>query len=238
MNRPRVTVWNEYVTEKTQPEAAAIYPQGMHEALADYLRSEGMTVATATLEQLEHGLTEARLAETDVLLWWGLKAHDLVDDQVVDRVYQRVLDGMGLIALHSAHHAKIFRKLMGTTGNLKWRVAAERERIWLVAPAHPICAGLPEYIELEQEEMYGECFDVPVPEELVLLSWFQGGEVFRSGCCYTRGRGKIFYFRPGHQTYPTFHHPQILRLIRNAVEWAVPVHTNEGSIHRPGGGSL
>jgi trehalose utilization protein len=145
-----------------------------------------------------------------------------VSDTVVQRVHQRVLDGMGLIVLHSGHYSKIFKRLMGTTCELKWREADEHERIWVVEPGHPITNGLGQYFEIEQEEMYGERFDVPAPETLVLLSWFPGGEVFRSGCCYTRGRGKIFYFRPGHETYPTYFHPQVRRVIANAVRWAAP----------------
>ena len=163
------------------------------------------------------------LGGTDVLLWWGHKAHAEVADAVVDRIQARVLDGMGLIVLHSAHFSKIFKRLMGTGCNLKWREADERERLWVVAPGHPIAAGLPERIDLEREEMYGEHFDIPAPDELVFVSWFQGGEVFRSGCCFHRGAGRIFYFRPGHETYPTYHQPLIQQVIANAVRWAAPV---------------
>jgi trehalose utilization protein len=147
-------------------------------------------------------------------------AHEEVADEIVERVHARVLEGMGLIMLHSGHYSKIFRKLLGTTCALKWREADEKERLWVVNPAHPITAGIGEYIELQQEEMYGEHFDIPAPEELIFLSWFAGGEVFRSGCTYTRGQGKIFYFRPGHETYPTYHNKEIIRVIANAVRWA------------------
>jgi trehalose utilization protein len=215
----RVTVWNEFRHERSNPQVAAIYPEGIHAVLAEPLRAVGHEVRTATLDEAEHGLDEAVLAATDVLLWWGHKAHAEVADAVVDRVQARVLDGMGLIALHSAHYSKIFKRLMGTRCDLKWRVAAERELLWVVAPGHPIAAGLPERIELGHEEMYGEPFDVPAPDELVLLSWFEGGEVFRSGCCYTRGKGRVFYFRPGHETYPTYHDPLIQRVVANAVRW-------------------
>lgn len=218
----RVLIWNEGRHEKHNPHVQALYPQGIHAAIGDYLRGEGFIVSTATLDEPEHGLSDAALAATDVLIWWGHIAHDEVRDEIVARVHRRVLDGMGFIALHSAHHAKIFRRLMGTTCDLKWREMGERERVWVVAPHHPIAAGLDESFVIEHEEMYGEFFDVPAPETLVFISWFQGGEVFRSGCCYTRGRGKIFYFRPGHETYPTYHHPQVLRVIANAVRWAAP----------------
>ncbi|MEK0082427.1 ThuA domain-containing protein [Benzoatithermus flavus] len=219
----RVTIWNEFRHERSNPAVAAIYPEGIHAALAAPLRAAGHAVRTATLDEPEHGLSAEALAATDVLLWWGHKAHDAVQDEVAARVQARVLDGMGLVALHSAHFSKPFKRLMGTSCDLKWRVADERERLWVVAPGHPIAAGLPERIELEREEMYGEPFDVPPPEELVLVSWFQGGEVFRSGCCWRRDRGRIFYFRPGHETYPSYHHPLIRRVVLNAVRWAAPV---------------
>jgi trehalose utilization protein len=218
----RVTVWNEFRHERANEAVRAHYPDGIHEALAAPLRAAGHEVRTATLDEPEHGLPEAVLAATDVLLWWGHKAHAEVADAVVDRVQARVLAGMGLIALHSAHFSKIFKRLMGTSCDLKWRVAGERERLWVVEPGHPIAAGLPERIEVAPEEMYGEPFDVPAPEELVFLSWFEGGEVFRSGCCYRRGLGRVFYFRPGHETYPTYHHPLVQRVLQNAVTWAAP----------------
>jgi trehalose utilization protein len=222
-NSPRVTVWNEYRHEKTHAEVAQVYPDGIHEAIAKHLRAAGLEVRTATLDEPEHGLTADVLAQTDVLIWWGHMAHGEVKDEVVDRVYQWVLDGMGLIVLHSGHFSKIFKKLMGTTCNLKWREAGEKERMWVIEPGHPIAEGVGEYFEIPHAEMYGERFDVPAPDALVLVSWFQGGEVFRSGCCYRRGRGKIFYFRPGHETYPIFYQPEVLRVIANGVRWAAPV---------------
>jgi trehalose utilization protein len=224
MNPPlRVTVWNEFRHERSNPAVGAVYPDGIHEALAAPLRAAGHAVRTATLDQPGHGLGGEVLDTTDVLLWWGHKAHGDVPDELAERVQARVLAGMGLIALHSAHFSKPFKRLMGTGCDLKWRIADERERLWVVAPGHPIAAGLPERIELEEEEMYGEPFDIPPPEELVLVSWFQGGEVFRSGCCFRRGQGRIFYFRPGHETYPTYHQPLIQQVIANAVLWAAPV---------------
>lgn len=219
----RVTVWNEFRHERKNPKVAAIYPEGLHAAIAAGLQQEpGLVVRTATLDEPDHGLTPEVLDSTDVLIWWGHVAHHEVSDAVVDRVHKRVLDGMGLVVLHSGHFSKIFKRLMGTTCDLKWREAGEKERIWVVEPGHPIAAGLPEYFEIEQEEMYGERFDIPAPDTLVFVSWFPGGEVFRSGCCYERGRGKIFYFRPGHETYPTYHHPLVRKVIANAVRWAAP----------------
>jgi len=224
MNNPiRVTVWNEYRHEKLDEKVARIYPEGIHGAIAGYLRAQpGMEVRTATLDEPQHGLSDEVLAQTDVLTWWGHMAHAEVSDEVVDKIQARILEGMGLIVLHSAHFSKIFRRMMGTTCNLKWREAGERERLWVVEPGHPIAEGLGEFIEIPHAEMYGERFDIPQPDALVFISWFQGGEVFRSGCCFHRGRGKIFYFRPGHETYPIFHQEEVLKVIANAVRWAAP----------------
>jgi len=220
----RITVWGEFRHEKRNPAVAAIYPDGMHNAIANALKAHSdFSVRTATLDEPEHGLTAEVLDNTDVLTWWGHLAHGEVNDAVVAHVKQRVLDGMGLIVLHSAHFSKIFKTLMGTSCDLKWREANDHERIWVLEPGHPIAAGLGETIELDKEEMYGERFDIPQPDELIFVSWFTGGEVFRSGCTYHRGAGKIFYFRPGHETYPTYHHPDVQRVIANAVRWAAPV---------------
>jgi trehalose utilization protein len=230
----RVTVWNEFRHEKSHAEVTKVYPQGIHEAIAEGLREEGYVVRTATLDEPEHGLTEAVLADTDVLTWWGHMAHGDVSDAIVDRVQKRVLEGMGLIVLHSGHFSKIFKRLMGTSCDLKWREANERERLWVVEPGHPIVEGLGEYFEIPHEEMYGEHFDIPQPDTLVLVSWFQGGEVFRSGCCYHRGQGKIFYFRPGHETFPTYYQAEVRRVIANGVRWAAPVARDRMSYgHRP-----
>ncbi len=222
MSDIRVTVWNENRHEQHDKRVAAIYPEGIHGALAAPLRKAGFQVRAATLDEPEHGLSAEVLDTTDVLIWWGHLAHNEVSDEIVARVQQRILDGMGLIVLHSGHFSKLFKRLMGTSCNLKWREANDHERLWVVAPGHPITEGLGEYFEIEHEEMYGEHFDVPPPETLIFVSWFSGGEIFRSGCCYTRGRGKIFYFRPGHETLPTYHHPEVQRVITNAVRWAAP----------------
>jgi trehalose utilization protein len=220
----RVTVWNEHVHERRDASVARVYPQGMHGAIADGLRRElgdAATVRVATLDEPDHGLTAEVLAETDVLTWWGHAAHDQVADAVVERVHDRVLEGMGLVALHSTHYAKIFKRLMGTSCALRWRSdpGGERELVWTVNPGHPIAARVPQPIVIPQQEMYGEYFDIPPPEALVFISSFAGGEVFRSGCCYTRGAGRVFYFGPGDQEFPVYHHPDVQRVIANAVVW-------------------
>lgn len=216
-----VTIWNEYRHEKQDEAVRKVYPDGIHEQLKSFLK-EDFRVKTATLDELEHGLTEDVLNETDVLIWWGHIAHGDVSDEIVNRVHQRVLEGMGLIVLHSAHMSKIFIKLMGTSCDLKWREADEKCRIWNVNPSHQIVEGVGEYIELEREEMYGEHFDIPAPDELIFINWYEGGEVFRGGCTYRRGNGKIFYFQPGHETYPTYYNEKIQRVIKNAVNWCNP----------------
>jgi len=219
-----VIVWNEFQHERQSSAIAEIYPDGMHQVIAQALRvgDADLEVGTATLDQPEHGLSEERLAGCDVLVWWGHKAHDQVDDAIVDRVQKRVLEGMGLIVLHSGHFSKIFRRMMGTNCSLKWREADEKERVWVVEPSHPIAAGLGEYFELPYEEMYGERFDIPQPDSTVFISWFEGGEVFRSGCTWERGHGRIFYFRPGHEAYPTYYDANVQKVLNNAVRWAAP----------------
>ena len=222
----RVTVWNEFQHEKMDKSVREIYPDGMHEVVAGHLRrSSDMEVRTATLEQPDHGLTQEVLDSTDVLTWWGHRAHREVSDEVAARVHQRVLSGMGFLALHSAHFSKPFRLLMGTNCSLKWRADGERERIWNIAPGHPITQGIGEYFELPKTEMYGERFDIPEPDKLIFISWFQGGEVFRSGCTWDRGNGKVFYFRPGDQEFPVYYDANVLKVIENAVRWAAPLVT-------------
>ena len=222
----RVTIWNEFIHERSKPEVRELYPEGIHTTIKDALLpllGDGFQVGCATLDQPEHGLTDEVLEQTDVLLWWGHAAHDQVDDAVVAKVQRRVLAGMGLIVLHSGHASKIFQRLMGTTCMLRWRDAGELERLWIVAPGHPILAGIDQpYFELPVAEMYGEHFDIPEPDELLLISWFEGGEVFRSGCTFRRGQGRIFYFRPGHETFPIYHNLNVQRILANAVAWATP----------------
>ena len=217
----RTLIWHEHRHEQTNTLVAKLYPKGMHGALKDgFAGHKDFSVDTALLDDPEHGLTVERLAETDVLLWWGHVAHGEVTDEIVERVAQRVWEGMGLIVLHSGHFSKIFKRLMGTPCALKWREAGEVERLWITNRNHPIAAGLPEMIEIEHEEMYGEPFSIPEPMETLMISWFEGGEVFRSGCTWQRGAGRIFYFRPGHEAYPTYYNSEVLQVIRNATRWA------------------
>ena len=229
----RVTVWNEGVHEKINNEVAGVYPAGIHGCIKNFLSSQDdMVIRTATLAQRRCGLSDEVLENTDVLIWWGHMAHDKVPDKLVEKIHKRVLGGMGLVVLHSGHHSKIFKSLMGTTCNLSWR-DGDRERIWTVNPSHPIAKGVPESFNIPVEEMYGERFDIPEPDELVFLGGFAGGEVFRSGCCWQRGLGKIFYFQPGHETNPTFHIKHVQRIIINAVRWATPANAIDEALACP-----
>ena len=219
----RVMVWNEGRHEKTNPVVQKAYPEGIHGAIAKGLSEDGdLDIRTATLDEPEHGLTEEVVANQDVVLWWGHGAHHEVQDVVVDRVQKRVLEGMGLVVLHSGHFSKIFRRLMGTNCSLKWREMKERERLWNIEPGHPVTEGIGEYFEIPHEEMYGERFDIPTPDKVVLIGLFQGGEVFRSGCCWDRGHGRVFYFQPGHETYPIYYDANVQKVITNGVRWAAP----------------
>lgn len=217
----KATVYNEFIHEQRDESIARIYPAGIHKAIAGCLNEQpDIDARTATLDEPEHGLGDAVLAETDVLVWWGHMAHDRIRDEVVERVHERVLKGMGLIVLHSGHHSKIFKRLMGTSCSLSWRENNERERLWVVSPSHPIVQGLDSSIVIPAAETYGEFFDIPDPDELIFISWFEGGEVFRSGATWHRGQGRIFYFRPGHETYPIYTQEEVQRVLINAVRWA------------------
>ena len=231
MKKIRVTIWNEYSHERTDEKIGKIYPDGIHGAIASKLSANAdFEIRTATLDMPEHGLTDEVLANTDVLLWWSHRENQTVSGEIAEKVKNRVLDGMGFIPIHSAHLCKPFKLLMGTICRLKWRENDEKERIWVIEPSHPIAEGLPEYIELPQEETYGERFEIPAPDEVVFMSWFSGGEVFRSGCCWKRGLGRVFYFRPGHEEYPTYYRDDITKILTNAIRWAAPLQFTPPSL--------
>ena len=218
----KVTVWNEYKHEREYENIGKVYPEGIHGCIAGFLGKEGdIQVRTATFDMPEHGLTREVLDDTDVLIIWSHALQDEFSDEVAERVQQHVLSGMGLIALHSAHFSKIVKRLLGTTMTLKWK-HGEQEKLWCLMPTHPIAAGIPEKIEIPKEEMYGEYFDIPKPDDVIFAGWFSGGQVFRSGCTFTRGLGKIFYFQPGHEEYPIYQMPEIQQIITNAVRYCAP----------------
>ncbi len=217
-----VTVWNEFRHEREDDEVKAVYPDGIHNCIKEFLqKDEELNVRTATLDEECCGLTDDVLNSTDVLIWWGHCHHEKVPDELVEKIYNRVMCGMGFIALHSAHFSKPFKRLMGSTCSLKWR-DGDRERLWCVLPSHEIAKDVPEQIVIPVEEMYGERFDVPTPDELIFIGWFSGGEVFRSGCAWNKGLGRVFYFQPGHESNPTYHIEAVQKIITNAVHWANP----------------
>lgn len=220
----KVTVFNEFRHEKTDSNVKAIYPNGIHNTLKEMLSDDEITVRTVTLDDPECGLTDEVLRDTDVLMWWGHVAHNDVPDEVAQRVQRAVLDGMGFISLHSAHHSKPFKLLMGTTCNLTWREDGDYELVWNCKPSHPIAQGIGRFIKLDHEESYGEPFDIPEPDELIFIGSHASGEVFRAGCCFKRGNGNIFYFQPGHETFPTFKNAEVVRVLKNAIYWARPIY--------------
>ena len=246
----KVTVWNENIQENgikfmpqlqdaTDPRALGfknflesnmanirkIHPDGIHMTIKGILEEDPdqeFVVRTVTLDMPECGLTQEVIDDTDVLIWWAHIAHDRVPDEIAKRVKDAVLKGMGFIALHSAHPSKPLQMILGTSGSLQWR-EGDRSRVWCTCPTHPIAKGIPLSFELPEEEMYGEYFDIPKPDDQVFISWFAGGEVFRSGCTWTRGYGKVFYFQPGHETQGSYLIPEVRQIIRNAAKWAAPV---------------
>ena len=220
-----VTVWSEYRHEKTEDYVRAIYPGGLHAAIGKALEEDGdIKVTLATLDDPEQGLPDSVLNNTDVLFWWGHLAHGEVSDELVARIVRRVYGGMGFVALHSGHHSKPFKAIVGTTGNLLWG-ATKPEVIWNINPTHPIAKGIPSHFKLESEEIYAEPFQIPEPDELVFLSWYETGYAFRGGCCWKRGAGKVFYFQPGHESVPTYHNSTVQQILRNAAHWAAPAET-------------
>ena len=221
----RVLIWNEFYHEQFKEKIQKVYPEGIHRALAEFLgREEDISVRTATLYDEHCGITKEILDETDVLLWWGHAKHGEVPDEVAELVRDAVLDGMGAIFLHSAHHSKPFRLLMGTPCHLTWRESEDREVLWVIDPAHPITRDIDRYFVLPAEETYGEPFIVPNPDKVLLIGNYSGGEVFRSGCLDERGNGRIFYFQPGHETFPTYKDPNVQSIIRNAVRFLAPTY--------------
>lgn len=222
-----VTIYNEFQHEKSSEHVRKIYPDGIHKAIGNFLESDDIKVRYSTLDDIETTLTPEILKDTDVLIWWGHMAHHKVPDEIAMNVRNEVLKGMGFIALHSAHHSKPFKLLMGTTCNLGWRENGDMERIWTINPAHPIAKGIGRYFELEHVETYAEPFGIPNPDEVIFMGWYEGGELFRSGCTFHRENGRIFYFQPGHESFPIFYNENVQTIIRNAVYWANPVFRSE-----------
>jgi len=220
----KVTIWNEYIHEKELPEIASVYPNGIHEQIKSFLSADPeLIIRCSTLDDYEQGLSDEILDDTDVLIYWAHCAHDKVSDEAAERIASHVLKGMGFIGLHSAHFCKALKKLLGTTMTLSWK-DNDSERLFVTCPSHPIAAGVDSLIVLPDEELYGEYFDIPKPDDVIFTGWFKSGAVFRSGVTFTRGNGRIFYFQPGHESFPIYYHPQIQKIIKNAVHWCAPAN--------------
>lgn len=214
----RVVVWSE---GEVHGHEATGYPEGMPAAIADAVRGiPEAQVEIASIDDADQGVPDERLRQADVLLWWSHMRHEDLLSATVDRVVSAVEHGLGLVALHSAISSPVFRRLVGTTGGFGgWR-HGDREVLWTVDPSHPICRGVEFPVVMPQQEMYSEPANLPTPDELVFISSFSGGEVFRSGITYRRGVGRIFYFSPGHEEYPVFLHPGVRGILANATSWA------------------
>lgn len=214
----RVLCWSE----GTAP--TAIYPKDISGAVADALRAAGeFEVHTAALSDPDQGLSDAALAGADVLFWWGHQRHDQVHDDRVAAVVQRVRDNrLGLVALHSSHYSKPFKSLMGTACDLGgWGINRAPEQISVKAPAHPIARGISDF-QIPREEFCNEPFQVPPPDLVILESTWHTGQRFRSGCLWKRDSGRVFYFRPGHEEFPTYFQPEVKAILVNAARWMSP----------------
>lgn len=238
MAKLKVLIWNENEHEKIHEEVAKIYPLGIHGTLAKALNADDLDISIATMDMPNQGIAEEALEGVDVLVWWAHLLHHLVEDRVVELINKRVNAGMGFVALHSAHHSRVFGRLMGTNCNLAWREAetGERVRVWCADPAHPIAKGVPLHIDIPADEMYGEPFNVPKPDDVVFINWYEGGEVFRGGCTWRRGRGRVFFFSPGHETFPIYHNSEITHVIGNGIRWVAEPHKDGHdlqNLHRP-----
>jgi len=269
----RVLVWDEQ-----QPEQKQAYgDKFLGQTIAAHLESlPNITVKSVGLADPEQGLSDATLDATDVLIMWCHRRVKEQDDKRAEAVVERVLAGkLSLVALHSAHWAKPFVRLMQERakadailevpeadratakwvyvnespyqrivkagdrvtprvdkleGNVyrltlpqcvfpAWRADGAPSHVTTLLPKHPLAAGLREKWDIPQTEMYGGTFHVPKPDEVVFQEDWDKGESFTSGSVWNVGKGKVFYFRPGHETYPIYKQAEPLRVIENAVRW-------------------
>lgn len=221
-----ITIFNEYHPNEHTGKAEKNYPGGIHIALKSIFESQEYDVVTATQEQACNGLTDEILDNTDVLLWWSKNWDNELLNSVADKVVSRIREGMGAVFLHSAKNSKPFLRLTGTTSAtapVSWKEPGESERLFVVSPAHPIAEGIPSGYVIPNEEPYCEYFDIPKPDDIVFLGGFGNGMCIRAGVTFTRGAGKIFFFQPGHDSFPVYNDKVIRRIILNAVNWAKPV---------------
>jgi len=225
----QVVVWSEG-TANVDPASKGVYPDDINTAIAEGLKplaANGWEIVKASLNDPDQGLSDARLDRTDVLIWWGHKKHGEVKDELVSKIVSRVKAGhMGFIGTHSAHFSKPLKALLGTPCSwAEYKADGTSAEIIVKEPNHPICKGVKDF-KLPKIERYGEPFAVPTPEAVPLDGLYtrpdgqtQPG---RMGLCWTIGKGKVFYFTPGHETYNDYYRPEVRRIFVNAVEWAAP----------------
>lgn len=210
-------VWSE----GTEPED--VYPDGIRAVIADALKADGIDTRTRSIEDKQQGVIDADLAWADVLLWWGHLKHDEITDETVDRIEDAVReDGLGFISLHSSHYARPFKRLVDASGDLgEYRFDDdESESVGVVAADHPIAEGVDDFT-IPEAEMFGDPFDVPEPETVVLHSMYSNGdEEMDSGITFQFGEGRGFYLRSGHEEFEIYYMNEIQQILVNATRWA------------------
>ena len=215
----RVVVWSEGTAPKN------VYPQDINAAIAEGLKPlKGWDIVTASINDPDQGLPEDMLNSASVLIWWGHQKHGAVSDALVDRIVKRVRDGgMGFIATHSAHYSKPLKAILGTPCGWKYYID-DGARVDLVvkAPSHPIALGVKNFT-LPHTERYGDPFEVPTPETVVFDGIYTlpngAAENAQQGMVWTVGKGRVFYFQPGHESYPIYFQDEIRHIFRNGVQW-------------------
>ncbi|MFH1372026.1 MAG: ThuA domain-containing protein [Planctomycetota bacterium] len=217
-----VVVWSEGTAPKN------VYPNDICGAIAEGLKElKDWDVVEARLSDPNQGLPDELLNRADVLIWWGHKKHNQVRDGLVDKIVSRVKDeGMGFISLHSSHFARPNIKLMGTPCSWKEYLGDSNTlKITVKDPNHPIARGVEDFT-IYHDERYSEPYAVPQPLAVVFEGTYTldngGTDTSRQGLTWEIGKGRVFYFQPGHETNPVFFDPNIRRIISNAVEWAAP----------------
>ena len=217
-NRPpiRVRIW----CEGTAPKS--VYPRDIDGALGDFLgKRKDLVVSRARLDDADVGLSDGALDATDALIWWGRLRHADLPDSRARAIAARVRAGkLGFIALHASCLSKPFVELMGGPCELGgFREDGRPERVEIKDRDHPIARGVAPFT-IPRTSMFAEPFKVPKPDSIVMMSTFDRGETFRSGMTWTVQKGRVAYFRPGHDGFPVFFHPSVRQVIANSVAWS------------------
>lgn len=221
-----VVVWSEGTAPKE------IYPNDINGAIAEGLKASPLMkdwdVVIAGIDDPDQRISDELLKKTDVLIWWGHKKHGDVKDALVDKIEKRVKEeGMGFIALHSAHFAKPNKRIMGTPCTFAAYVCDNKENVVSVAmPNHPICKGVAKTFTVANDERYSDPYAVPTPDAVPLtaIQVRNDGtkEEAKMGFCWTVGKARMFYLQMGHETNPIYFDPEIRKVMANAVLWAAP----------------